>query len=179
MTALSVGLGVLVLTTFAAARSNEAATAAGPPVSAPAPIAGRAAVRPAAPVIPAQVVAALQEGKYDAARSSLAALRGEAKERDDRAYLGYLQAIAERLAGQKDAARATLRAAPRRESRRAPGSPRSVSSSRASSSPRATWRRPRNWPGPRPSGCCPMIARTGWRRSTTPSPGGCSSPRTR
>ena len=111
MTPLSVGLGVFLLATFASARSNEAATAADPPAAAPRAIAGKAAVRPAAPVIPGPIVAALQEGKYDVARSSLNTLRGDSKDRDERAYLGYLQAIAERLAGQKDAARATLRAA--------------------------------------------------------------------
>ena len=137
VTPLSVGLGVLCADDVRGTRSNEAATAADPPASAPAPIAGASGDPPAAPVIPGPVVAALQEGKYDVARSSLAALRGETKDRDRSRLLGYLQAITERLAGQKDAARATLGCASA-ENPAGPGSPRSGSSWRASSWPRAT-----------------------------------------
>lgn len=71
---------------------------------------GRRSTRPR-PSYFGEVVAALQESKYDAARSSLVTLRESAKDRDERPYLEFLQAIAERLAGQKDAARAMLRAA--------------------------------------------------------------------
>ncbi|MGC8640208.1 MAG: MG2 domain-containing protein, partial [Isosphaeraceae bacterium] len=81
------------------------------PPDAASPLAGRTAIKPPAVVLPAEVVALLQEGKYDAARTAIAHLKDAAQDRDERAYLGYLQAIAERLAGQQDAARATLRAA--------------------------------------------------------------------
>ena len=85
--------------------------AADPPAVLPPPIAGRAAISPAAPIIPGDIVAALQDGNHEAARESLVKLRENAKDPDERAYLGYLQGITERLAGHTDAARATLRAA--------------------------------------------------------------------
>ena len=78
-----------------------------------APAAGAAAIKPAAPVIPGEIVAALQEAKFDAARAALASLREKAADVEQRAYLGYLQGIAERLAGRKDLARATLSQAAR------------------------------------------------------------------
>ncbi len=78
------------------------------PVATPAP---QRAIEPAAPVIPGSLVAALQGGEYEAARRSLIALRDAAKSDDDRAYFAFLQAISERLAGQREAARDTLRAA--------------------------------------------------------------------
>ncbi|HMF37675.1 MAG TPA: tetratricopeptide repeat protein [Isosphaeraceae bacterium] len=85
--------------------------AADPPAVLPPPIAGRAAISPAAPILPGETVAALQDGNHEAARGALVKLRENAKDRDERAYLGYLQGITERLAGHNDAARATLRAA--------------------------------------------------------------------
>ena len=85
--------------------------AADPPAVPPPPIAGRAAISPAAPIIPGETVAALQDGNHEAARGALVKLRENAKDPDERAYLGYLQGITERLAGHNDAARATLRAA--------------------------------------------------------------------
>jgi tetratricopeptide (TPR) repeat protein len=87
------------------ARTDEGAKAG------PAPLDARAVTKPAAPVLPGEVVAALQGAKYDAARASLVDLKAKAKDRDERAYLGYLQAIAERLAGHRDEALKTLRAA--------------------------------------------------------------------
>ena len=69
----------------------------------------KSAIEPVAPVVPADVIAALQGGDYESARGALNALREKAKDRDDGAYHAYLQAIAERLAGQRDAARETLR----------------------------------------------------------------------
>ncbi len=78
-----------------------------------APAAGAAAIKPAAPVIPGEIIAALQEARFDAARAALASLREKAAEVQQRAYLGYLQGIAERLAGRKDLARATLSQAAR------------------------------------------------------------------
>ena len=85
--------------------------AADPPAVLPPPIAGRAAISPAAPIIPGETVAALQDGNHEAARGALVKLRENAKDPDERAYLGYLQGITGRLAGHTDAARATLRAA--------------------------------------------------------------------
>src|SRR5208337_3283136 len=85
--------------------------AADPPAVLPPPIAGRSAISPAAPILPGETVAALQDGNHEAARGSLVKLRENAKDRDERAYLGYLQGVTERLAGHNDAARATLRAA--------------------------------------------------------------------
>ena len=70
-----------------------------------------AAISPAAPIIPGDIVAALQVGNHEAARGALVKLRENAEDPDERAYLGYLQGITERLAGYNDAARATLRAA--------------------------------------------------------------------
>jgi tetratricopeptide (TPR) repeat protein len=90
--------------------SSSELTAADLPVTA-VTARSRAAISPAAPTIPGDLVAAFQEGKYEPARQALRTLRGTAKKPDERAYLGYLQAVAERLAGQKDEARGTLRAA--------------------------------------------------------------------
>ncbi|MGZ3336602.1 MAG: hypothetical protein ACXVBV_14815, partial [Isosphaeraceae bacterium] len=84
--------------------------AADPPAVLPPPIAGRAAISPAAPIIPGETVAAFQDGNHEAARGALVKLRENAKDPDERAYLGYLQGITGRLAGHTDAARATLRA---------------------------------------------------------------------
>ncbi len=88
-----------------------AARAADPPTVLPQPVAARETISPAAPVVPGEIVAALQEARYEAAREGLAKLREAAKDRDDRAYFGYLQGIAEHLAGHGEAARATLHAA--------------------------------------------------------------------
>src|SRR5271157_3093906 len=84
--------------------------AADPPAVLP-PIAGRSAISPAAPILPGETVAALQDGNHEAACGALVKLRENAKDPDERAYLGYLQGVTERLAGHNDAARATLRAA--------------------------------------------------------------------
>jgi alpha-2-macroglobulin len=82
-------------------------TGAEPP---PAPAAASSgAIEPAAPVVPADVIAAMQGGDYETVRRALIELSTKAKDRDDGAYFAYLQGIAERLAGQRDAARATLR----------------------------------------------------------------------
>ena len=47
-------------------------------------LAPRAAVQPAAPVVPGEVVAALQEGRHDDARVALRGLREKAKDRAER-----------------------------------------------------------------------------------------------
>ena len=76
----------------------------------PAPsTAAKTAIEQVAPVVPPEVIAALQGGEYETARKALITLGETAKDRDDGAYYAYLQAIAERLAGQRDAARETLR----------------------------------------------------------------------
>ena len=87
--------------------SFTARTSAEPP---PAPsTAAKAAIEPVAPAVPAEVIASLQGGEYEAARRALMALGTTAKDRDISAYFAYLQAVAERLAGQRDEARDTLR----------------------------------------------------------------------
>ena len=53
----------------------------------------------------------MQGGEYETARRALIGLAEKTKDRDDAAYFAYLQAIAERLSGQRDAARDTLRKA--------------------------------------------------------------------
>jgi prepilin-type processing-associated H-X9-DG protein len=88
--------------------STAAAAAEEPPASAPS-TAAKNAVEPAAPLVSAEVVAALQEGRYEPAVRALAALSQEAKSTDDKAYFALLQAIAQRLEGQREAARQTLR----------------------------------------------------------------------
>ena len=72
----------------------------------PAPSAtAKDAAEPAAPVVPAEVVVAMQGGQYQAAIRALLALGEKANAADDKAYFAFLQAIAERLSGQRDAAR--------------------------------------------------------------------------
>ncbi|MDR3619858.1 MAG: tetratricopeptide repeat protein [Paludisphaera borealis] len=75
------------------------------------PAAPRGDLAPPAPLVPGEVVAAMQEGKYDEAIAALRDLRAKAKSDDERAYLSFLSAIAERSAGRRDAARTTLEAA--------------------------------------------------------------------
>ena len=70
--------------------------------------AAREAIRPAAPEIPPAIVGAMQEGRYDEARQALTERARQAKDADDRAYLTYLRAVVERLAGDGAAARAAL-----------------------------------------------------------------------
>jgi uncharacterized protein YfaS (alpha-2-macroglobulin family)/TolA-binding protein len=72
----------------------------------------KGAVDPVAPELPAEVVAAMQdrhEGEAIAALETLA--RSLDAKPDDRSYVRLVQAIAQRLAGRRDEARATLRAA--------------------------------------------------------------------
>jgi tetratricopeptide (TPR) repeat protein len=82
-----------------------------PPVPGTVAPAGKSAVSPPAPALPGEVINALQGAKYDAAVAALQKLKEAATSKDERAYLGYLQGVAERLAGRRDAARATLDAA--------------------------------------------------------------------
>ena len=88
-----------------AASEGEAVT---PEVAAVSP---NQAIDPAAPPVPAELAAAMQEGRYPDVRRLLTALVEKAKTADERAYFGYLRAIAERLAGNQDIARETLRTA--------------------------------------------------------------------
>ena len=69
-------------------------------------------VEPIAPTLPADLVAALQEGRFATAIEALDA-RAAAPDikPEDRAYLGLIGGIARRLAGRTDDARATLKAA--------------------------------------------------------------------
>ena len=112
------------------------------PPPAPSTVA-KAAIEPVAPVVPPEVIAALQGGEYETARSALIALGNKATDRDDGTYYAYLQAIAERLSGQRDAARETLRKG-LRPARPAAGPRSSDSSWRASSWPPVTGPRPRS-----------------------------------
>jgi TolA-binding protein len=71
-------------------------------------VTAKAAIEVAAPLVPAEVVAAMQAAQYDVAGRQLDELAGKAKTADDRAYFSYLHAIAQRLAGQTGEARARL-----------------------------------------------------------------------
>src|SRR5262249_6933943 len=78
------------------------------PRESPALPTARSAIEPAAPVLPGDVVAAMQEARYEDARRGLIALAEKSADADDRAYSAYRRAVAERMAGHRDAARATL-----------------------------------------------------------------------
>src|SRR4051812_45769934 len=54
----------------------------------PRPIDPRGAIEPAAPVVPAEVVAAMQEGRFGPAEDALARLAAEASRKGDKAYYG-------------------------------------------------------------------------------------------
>src|SRR5207245_2605286 len=73
--------------------------------------AGRRAIEPAAPVLPAEVVASLQEGRFAEAETALSGLMPRAKGPADRAYHALVLGIAQRLGGKAESARTTLRAA--------------------------------------------------------------------
>ncbi len=72
---------------------------------------GKAAITPAAPLLPAEIVAALQEGKFAEAETALSALKARSNDPAERAYLALMTGIAQRLAGKNDDARKTLRGA--------------------------------------------------------------------
>jgi len=93
--------------------AGPAAAAAGADTASPpkAPAAGRRAVEPAAPKLPPEVVAALQERRFREAEAALKALTAASESRADRGYLALVTGIAQRLGGRADAARDTLRAA--------------------------------------------------------------------
>ena len=79
-----------------------------PPASA---TAAKNAVAPAAPVLPSDLIDAMQEGRFDDAGRLLSALATKTQSTDEKAYFSYLAGIAQRLAGHRDAARETLRKA--------------------------------------------------------------------
>ncbi len=128
------------------------------------------AIAPVAPVLPAQVVAAMQEGKYAEAIAGLDRLTAEAKEPADQRLLRPDPRDRPAARGQARRGPRDLDGRPEGRARRARGPRSSAPSWPPSSWPRAGPRRPRRWPAPRPSGCWPAIARTGSPRSTTPSP---------
>ena len=103
------------------------APAAEAPAPAPRAIDPRAAIEPAAPVLPAEVVAAMQEGRFGPAQEALAQLAAKATKASEKAYYALIRGIAQRLAGQGDEARKTLSAA-LEAAPRGPGRPRSGSS---------------------------------------------------
>ncbi|MDR3636348.1 MAG: MG2 domain-containing protein, partial [Isosphaeraceae bacterium] len=88
--------------------STPTSRAADPPARA---VAAKGAIAPAAPVLPAEVVAALQEGHFADAQAALAKLADGAKDRSEKTYYAYIRGIALRLDGKKDDARETLSAA--------------------------------------------------------------------
>ena len=71
--------------------------------------AGKNALVPAAPVLSAELVSAMQEGRYDEAVKQLAILVQKSPSSDDQAYFSYVQAIAQRLGNHRDSARDTLK----------------------------------------------------------------------
>jgi TolA-binding protein len=72
----------------------------------------RGAVEPIAPVLPAEVVAALQEGRFDDAIAALDKLAADPKAKPEvKSYAALVAGIAGRLAGKLDAARDRLAAA--------------------------------------------------------------------
>jgi tetratricopeptide (TPR) repeat protein len=101
-----------LLMTAASAPESRAGDPATPP-GPPALPTSRGAIEPPAPVLPADVVAAMQDARYDDARRVLVVMAERAADADDRAYFSYLRAVTERLAGRRDAARDVLRSAMR------------------------------------------------------------------
>ncbi|MDX2036423.1 MAG: MG2 domain-containing protein [Isosphaeraceae bacterium] len=87
----------------AAARGDDA-----PPPAQPKPAAR--VIEPAAPVLPAEIVSAMQSGEFKAAAAAIDRLRASSAAAEVKEYLGLIKGIAERLAGDAEAARATFRA---------------------------------------------------------------------
>ena len=100
---------LMVVCGFLAQLPVASADDAAPPAVLAAP--AKAAIAPVAPIVPAEVIAAMQGGEYETARRALVSLAEKTKDRDDAAYFAYLQAVAERLSGQREPARDTLRKA--------------------------------------------------------------------
>jgi tetratricopeptide (TPR) repeat protein len=108
---MRVAVGVTWIAIFGLAVFRSGAFEADPVTGLPAVVSPGRAIEPAAPAVPADLTAAMQEGRYEDARRASTALSENAKSPDDRSYFGYLRGVAERLAGNRDAARETLRSA--------------------------------------------------------------------
>jgi alpha-2-macroglobulin len=102
LVALGVGLVIAALGTNGPAAGAEVAPASGLALVA------RDAVAPAAPVVPAEVVAAMQQERYTEAEAALDRLTAKAKSADETAYYALIRGIAQRLDNRADAARRTL-----------------------------------------------------------------------
>jgi hypothetical protein len=102
LVALGVGLVIVALGTNGPAAGAEVAPASGLALVA------RDAVAPAAPVVPAEVVAATQQERYTEAEAALDRLTTKAKSADETAYYALIRGIAQRLDNRADAARRTL-----------------------------------------------------------------------
>jgi alpha-2-macroglobulin len=106
-----IGWGAALVAAIGAAGIISSADEADPSVPPKIASTPKLAIEPAAPLVSPEVIAALQSGQFENARKPLATLREKAKTTDEASYFAYLQAIAERLSGQRDAARETLRTA--------------------------------------------------------------------
>lgn len=100
--ALGLGMGLAV-------QVAAAQTPAPAPVPGAVPAAARA-LEPVAPVLPGEIVAALQEGRFDEAAAALDKLGADAKP-ELKVYSGLVAGIARKQARKLDAARASLQAA--------------------------------------------------------------------
>ena len=107
------GIRIVRCAALAVGCSGVWALAAEPskPSAGPPSTAGRKALEVAAPVLSGEVVAALQEGRFAVAETSLKALSAKTDDPSTRAYLALVEGIAQRLGGKSDAARATFSAA--------------------------------------------------------------------
>jgi alpha-2-macroglobulin len=103
-----IGVGVVWMILVAGSGLRSGAEENSLPGKSPGIPTAKGAIEPAAPVLPGGVVAAMQEGRYDNARDALIALGEKATDANDRAYFAFLRAVAERLSGNRDAARKTL-----------------------------------------------------------------------
>ena len=93
--------------TYAIGMWSRTTDAAADPPQAASP-AAKGAIEPVAPSVPAEVVAALQQGDHESRARALVALADKSKDRDEISYYAYLRAIADRLSGRRNSARETL-----------------------------------------------------------------------
>ncbi|WP_074310399.1 MG2 domain-containing protein [Singulisphaera sp. GP187] len=106
-----VWLGRVLVALFVLEAGVRAADPPGAKTTTTRPINPRAAVEPAAPVLPAELVAAMQEGRFADAGTTLTALAEKATTDEERAYYALIRGVAERLGGQGETARRVLAAA--------------------------------------------------------------------
>ena len=104
-------ISALVLAFLSVGLVRSASGAEPGPGASPSKGAARRAVEIAAPILPAEVMAALQEGRFAEAETLLHKVLAAAKNAEDRGYDALILAITQRLAGNLDAARTTLREA--------------------------------------------------------------------